>query len=524
LDGTIPAENGKLTSLFSVSLTNNDKLVGTIPTALCDLVNLRGLELNGNQLTGSIPSCLGELTSMEKLDMSRNLLESHIPEQLCQLSSMNELFIGSNNLSGDIPTCLGSMLSLTQLVMNQNKFNGTIPDELCTLFNLLSLNLARNTLTGEIPSCFGSFPFLQGLDISDNVLMGTLPNELSNLNNSLEILSIDGNALYGDPTDVFNRLFRLRILLASNNEFVFTINSTFLSDTILLKHFDISHNNMVDGTFPVHLLNYPNLNTLDVSSNHLIGEFTDEISLNGFLQVLSVYNNKMTGPVTSLVNLSELIFIDLSKNQFTGPMEPIGELKSLRNIFLSENPFETGPIPQSFGTLYLEELSLRNTNRIGTLLDPLGNWGSMKFLDFSSNNLEGNIPSSYSNLIELYYLLLNNNTFITGDLPSGFEQMTKLLGILLDGTSITVPTAVQLICSLPNFENNITGQEILIVDCTGECTTACTGCQCCDPNVNTGCSKPFLGNFDVALDFFFRRSYDYYNITDGITSTFEDNI
>ena len=58
--GVTTNASGQVTRL---NLANN-RLNGTLPTALEDLTNLTALSLNNNQLSGAIPAALGSLSSL----------------------------------------------------------------------------------------------------------------------------------------------------------------------------------------------------------------------------------------------------------------------------------------------------------------------------------------------------------------------------------------------------------------------------------------------------------------------------
>jgi hypothetical protein len=208
-------------------------------------------------------------------------------------------------------------------------------------------------------------------------------------------------------------------------------------------------------------------------------------------------------------------------------MDSVGGLQQLQNLFLSENPFDSAAIPPSFGTLSkLEALSLRNTNRTGALFDPdIDAWTSMKLIDFGYNNLEGTIPENFGYLPFLEYLILNDNELMNGDLPTSFRYSTELVGVFLDGTAITPQTSIDILCSLPNFSNGTGGEEAFIVNCQGTCSDQCISCICCDPtDGSTICSTPYFDSYDVVLDEAYRRSSNFYDITETVESTFEDHI
>jgi hypothetical protein len=62
LEGSIPKELGKLTTLELVDMTFNDNLSGTFPEALCELTILKALFLGYTQISGEIPACIAKLT------------------------------------------------------------------------------------------------------------------------------------------------------------------------------------------------------------------------------------------------------------------------------------------------------------------------------------------------------------------------------------------------------------------------------------------------------------------------------
>ena len=136
----------------------------------------------------------------------------------------------------------------------------------------------------------------------------------------------------------------------------------------------------------------------------------------------------------------------------------------------------------------------------------------MELIDLGANSLEGPIPESFGKLSTLQYLLLHDNNGINGTVPESFQSMTQLKGVLLDRTSIDGQDALNLFCQLPNFEN-VTGTELLIVDCEGNCTQ-CDGCRCCNDAETSSCSKPQLGNIDGLWYQGFVRPKNEFNFTD----------
>ena len=127
-------------------LSDDNNLVGTIPSELAQLTSLEELDLGTNILTGPIPSDLGLLPNLSILILYENTLTGPIPPELGQLSSLLALLLQNNNLTGPIPPELGNLTSLESLFLYNNMLTGPIPPELGALVNLRFLWLDSNML------------------------------------------------------------------------------------------------------------------------------------------------------------------------------------------------------------------------------------------------------------------------------------------------------------------------------------------------------------------------------------------
>ncbi|KAH7524158.1 hypothetical protein FEM48_Zijuj06G0089500 [Ziziphus jujuba var. spinosa] len=146
--------------------------------------------------------------------------------------------------------------------------------------------------------------------------------------------------------------------------------------------------------------NLPYLHTLDLSFNSFSGEIPD-----------------------SFANLSRLRHLSLSENSLTGFVpDSLGDLSLLEEIYLDGN-YLRGPIPSSFNRLIsLKRLELQGNNFCGEIpiLDSLK---ELYFLDASDNHISGEVPSPLpTSLVELS--IRNNN--LEGDMPSGFGNLVVL--------------------------------------------------------------------------------------------------
>ncbi|KAM7262874.1 hypothetical protein ACFE04_000557 [Oxalis oulophora] len=68
--------------------------------------NVTELHLEDNKLSGSIPENISQLISLGKLNLSHNRFSGHIPEGLASLNSLSQLDLSYNNLAGRIPARL----------------------------------------------------------------------------------------------------------------------------------------------------------------------------------------------------------------------------------------------------------------------------------------------------------------------------------------------------------------------------------------------------------------------------------
>ncbi|XVE51836.1 hypothetical protein DITRI_Ditri02bG0072900 [Diplodiscus trichospermus] len=114
------------------------------------------------------------------------------------------------------------------------------------------------------------------------------------------------------------------------------------------------------------------------------------------LRSFSIMNNSFTGIIPEINRLGGLKALFLSGNQFSGeiPPEYFARMESLKKVWLSNNKFN-GNIPFSLGQLSrLIDLHLENNQFSGHI--PAFNYPTLRFINFSNNELEGEVPSSLS--------------------------------------------------------------------------------------------------------------------------------
>jgi hypothetical protein len=185
-----------------------------LPPAICELRNLKELDLMGNQLT-TLPPQIDQLAALEKLEINLNKLKD-LPMELANLPNLWVLDISANPTLGrlpdviynlkitdlwanrinlkEIPPEIRHMNRLARLFLYENSIE-ILPPEMANLTNLIRLDIGHNKLT-ELPAFISSFKNLAYLFLDGNRFkllppeIGTLPklSELYCRQNQLESL------------------------------------------------------------------------------------------------------------------------------------------------------------------------------------------------------------------------------------------------------------------------------------------------------------------------------------------------
>lgn len=480
--------------VIGINLIGNG-LVGTIPSELSQLSELRTLHLSTNQLTGNIPAQLGQLSKLNTLSLYTNQLTGSIPVEFSQLSALRSLSLFGNQLSGSIPAELGQLSELTFIGLQQNQLSGSIPSELGELDKLVTLALFMNQLTGSIPTELGQLVNLKQLYLFNNQLTGSIPTSLGQLSN-LTTLYLQQNQLSGTIPSELGQLSNLLQLYLFENQLDGSIPAG-LGQLSKLTHLGLRENQL-SGAIPVELGQLTNLTALILSDNLLTGSIPTELGNLSKLQSLYIAGNQLSGSVpTVLTQLNDLTILDLSNNNLTGLLPTFSQSVAVNvdGNSISNGSIELGAEEKEalialynatggdnwtnntgwlgadgtecswFGVICddsgVVEINLLDNGLVGTIPTELSQLSALENLKLGRNQLTGNIPVELGQLSNLIRLHLFTNQ-LSGPIPVELSQLSNLLELFLGGNQLSgsIPSELAQLSNLGGlvlYSNQLSG-------------------------------------------------------------------
>ncbi|XXG52085.1 hypothetical protein AAC387_Pa03g0492 [Persea americana] len=334
---------------------------------------------------------------------------------------------------------------LRSLDLSSNKMKGLIDEQAFKRWSRVSklgeLILGFNTLNNTILPYVGAFKFLKILDVGHNKFQGPLPTEgLCKLKN-LQELDLSFNEFEGAIPYCLGSLTSLQRLQLSYNQFSGKIAMLSIANLTSLVEFSVTNNSLSGLVTLSSFAHLSKLEDFDLSNNDLEVE-TEYPPWNATFQLKSLRLsncrlNKHTGDNAFLVRGKEAFdeghpdglypYVDY---EVTGELTRVefitkhilnsyngGLLKFMSGIDFSCNQL-AGEIPLELGQLSgLHSLNLSYNQLSGPIPTTFNNLTQIESLDLSFNRLNGTIPSE---LIELYYLAVfsvaHNN--LSGSTPA----------------------------------------------------------------------------------------------------------
>lgn len=257
----------------SIVLEENN-MVGTLPSAIFELIYMETLDLKKNNITVSSFSGIDNAKKLESLTLSQTTVNSL--DGIGKAPVLQSLHLTAAQISGKIPEEISYLLSLKQLYLNYNQLSGAFPTEIGLLTNLQELFLFHNNLQGSIPSEIGKLSNMEVLGLGENDFSGSLPKEINFLTN-IKVLSLQresGTSVDKDTSTgsydkglvgnvlPFNKMPFLRELYLSANHFEGSLPSDFLlgiANTSAPLRVDLT-SNQITGVVPSGLARFDDLN------------------------------------------------------------------------------------------------------------------------------------------------------------------------------------------------------------------------------------------------------------------------
>ncbi|GLT28267.1 hypothetical protein SLA2020_032110 [Shorea laevis] len=449
LSRQIPSSLSNLTQLTFLSLSNN-QFSDMLPPWIFTLPLLEDLSLNHNQFQGQINQF--QQKPLTNLDLSNNKLQGSIPNSIANLVNLSHLDLSNNKLQGSIPNSIANLVNLIFLDLSSNHFSDLVElDMFSVLQNLEIIFLSDNNLSLRM-NANANFTLPKLTDVSfSSCNLSEFPNFIRH-SNGLQSLVLSKNSIHGNIPEWICEKDDLQIVDLSHNNLIEKIPNCLLKSLLVLN----LQANYFDGNVPFRFLEGCGLRNLNLHGNQMDG-----------LLPRSLVNCSMLESTKESPSFPKLQVLDLSSNDFGGPlpvryienfkamMDPHGEdgspeymkvptnsyqyslvvtwkgserelqgiLTVFSSIHLSNNKFE-GEIPDVIGKLSsLKGLNPSYNNLIGHIPLSLGNLTNLEWLDLSSNELAGKIPDELVSLTQLSVLNLSNNHLV-GRIPLGSQFNT----------------------------------------------------------------------------------------------------
>ncbi|OMO76596.1 hypothetical protein COLO4_25517 [Corchorus olitorius] len=455
--GSIPSEISLLSNLVSLDLASNDELTldehsfdllarnlskltnlnfGDIdmscvpPPSLLNLTStLKHLSLSSCELDGELPSEVFRFPYLQYLDLSWNQnLTGYLPKSNNWTSPLKHLDLAYCNFEGEIPASLGNLTQITFLALE-----GVLPSH-SGLQNLDGLHLSDNLISGEVPSWLFALPSFRILDLSNNKLLSLPTDDQIQNPSSLKEIYLRSNHIHGSiPSFLFHHLVNLTQLDLSSNNLSGVITSDMLAKAKSLHTLDLSSNSQ-----------------LSLTNSHI---HHDNYTFNELYNV-TLSSCNITRFPSFLQTAKKLRYLDLSNNKIEGSISKWDSegWEQLTELYLSHNSLTS--VEQYWPGQKLQTLDVSSNQLHGEIPTSFCNMSSLQSLDLSVNNLGGIIPSCLATSPPFRELRLQLNNF-HGQIPAFESGALRTLALNDNQLEGLLPRSLDLIDFMVPFENVI---------------------------------------------------------------------
>ncbi|XP_050252037.1 receptor-like protein EIX2 isoform X1 [Quercus robur] len=539
LHGHLTDELVVLKNLVKLSFENNS-ISGPIPVSLANLSSLTYLDFSNNQFNSTIPQSFGQLSKIETLYIDSNMLKGVVSEvHFANLTRLRILSAGGNQLTLKASQNWIPPFQLESLSLRSWNLGPKFPQWLCSQRSMLFLDISYTQISEMAPPSFWNLSSqFQNLNLSHNLINGEIPNSPVIL--SASAIDLSSNHFKGPLPCISSNV---DVLDLSNNSFSRSISHFFcfrVNETKNIGHLNLEKN-LLSGIIPNCLMNWKNLVVLNLGNNNFSGSIPAAIGSLTNLNSLHLYKNTFSGILpSSLKNCEELVIIDVAENRFAGNIPSwIGHrCTSLMVLSLRSNYFH-GHIPKELCALTsLQILDLSHNKLFGSIPKCVKNFRAMatnnisnehlnsyrastrygetlplesallvikgsireyntilqlvKSIDFSKNNLSGEIPKEVTSLQELQSLNLSCN-LLNGSIPMDIGTMVLLESVDFSMNHLLgkIPSSMSSLTFLSHLNlsnNNLSGKIPLSTQLQSLAASSFIGNNLCGPPLMDNCT------------------------------------
>jgi Leucine-rich repeat (LRR) protein len=209
----------------------------------------------------------------------------------------------------------------------------------------------------------------------------------------------------------------------------------------------------LEGPLPSTINGLSNLVNLNMSINHINATIPQSLALMTSLQLISLSDNALTGPLPDFGGLVNLLSFGADNNNISSSIPAsVCSSSSLRRFSITGNNV-SGALPECFYDLIgLFELNIRDNKMTGSISSKIGSLSAAGKIDMGMNSFRGSLPSQLGNLSILSYLAVDDNR-LTSTIPVQLGQTQNLHVLYLSENFLqgSIPTELGRLTSLEIF-------------------------------------------------------------------------
>ncbi|KAL7711120.1 Surface antigen-like protein, partial [Lotmaria passim] len=368
----------------------------------CDANGYVSIDLSGRGLTGDMPSMEdhidGSQVMVTSIDMSGNPNWSDdFEESWARLTNLRYLDLSNTALKGDIPDSWTGMSSLETVKISNTYACKTLPN--WNIASLRSIDLSSNAFSGSLPSAWGSMTGLTDVDISGVYPCGCVPSTWTSSVLLHAAATLGSGVSSGDCATV-------NTCHNNDDDHCLRYNATAAGMDVRMRHtlaflwkFPEAFETLRDkwtGT------DYCSWEGIRCDAN---GYVSIDLSGRGLTGRMPELDSDVDGWHVTVTS------IDMSNNPNWSDdfEEDWGKLRHLQFLNLSHTALHD-EIPNEWsGMRALQEVYITNTGACKSLPD----WTnpSLRTIDFSRNNLQGSLSTTWSQMPALTSVDISGNNF-----------------------------------------------------------------------------------------------------------------